>query len=99
MLNYKILREIRLKHGYKSKEIAKLVNVSQSAISEYEKGVYEPSIDTLIKLSEIYGVSLNYLLLGEDTSLAFAKEEIDLISKSLKILTLKFELLKLKEDK
>ncbi len=58
-----------------------MINVS----SKYEDGVYEPSIDTLIRLSEIYGVSINYLLFGKDKSLIFNEKEIYIMSKFLEI--------------
>ena len=37
------------------------LNVSQKMISAYENGTHQPSIDTLIKMSNIFGVSVDYL--------------------------------------
>lgn len=97
MENYKILKELRLKKKLKSKDVAKKLNFSQSLMSEYENGVYEPSINTLIKMAGIYGVSLNYLLLKEDKSITFTNEEIDIIEKFAFVLIDKLQLLKIKE--
>lgn len=36
----------------------------QLRISRYERGIYEPSIDCIIKLSKALKVSVNYLISG-----------------------------------
>jgi len=44
------------------KELAERLNLKSSAISKYEKGLSQPSIPTLIKIAEIFNVSVDYLL-------------------------------------
>ena len=59
-------REQRIKHGYKSqKELADILFVNQTAVSQWERGITTPSSQLLIKLSELYGVTTDYLL-GRD---------------------------------
>ena len=59
-------REQRIKHGYKSqKELADILYVNQTAVSQWERGITTPSSQLLIKLSELYGVTTDYLL-GRD---------------------------------
>lgn len=61
-------KEQRLKHGYRSQaDLAKVLYVNQTAISQWERGVTTPSPPLLLKLSEMYGVSTDYLL-GKDGS-------------------------------
>jgi len=48
-------------------ELASKVNVSRPALAKWEKNMCEPSAETLVKLSEIFGVSLEYLLTGKNT--------------------------------
>ncbi len=61
-------KEQRLLHGYKNQsELAKVLFVNQTAISQWERGVTTPSPTMLLKLSELYGVSTDYLL-GKDSS-------------------------------
>lgn len=43
-------------------EVAKFLNMSQSAYQHYENNRAEPNIDTLCKLADFYGVSLDYLV-------------------------------------
>ena len=59
-------REQRIKHGYKTqKELADVLFVNQTAVSQWERGATTPSNQLLIKLSELYGVTTDYLL-GRD---------------------------------
>lgn len=61
-------REQRLLAGYKSQaDLAKLLFVNQTAVSQWERGVTTPSPPILLKLSQLYGVSTDYLL-GKNTS-------------------------------
>jgi transcriptional regulator with XRE-family HTH domain len=57
----------RLRYLREEKEItrdvlAKKLNVSYSAVSKYETGVRFPDREALIKLADIFQVSLDYLL-------------------------------------
>ena len=59
-------REQRLLAGFKSQgDLAKHLFVNQTAVSQWERGVTIPSPPILLKLSQIYGVSTDYLL-GND---------------------------------
>ena len=42
--------------------LALKLNVSQKMISAYENGTHQPSIDTLIKMSDIFNVSVDYII-------------------------------------
>ena len=57
----------RIKELRKEKNITQIrlsidLEVSQETISAYEKGKYFPSTQSLIKLANIFGVSIDYLL-------------------------------------
>lgn len=57
------LKELRLENGYKSQQdLATVLFVNQTAVSQWERGVTIPNNQTLIKLSKMYGVSIDYLL-------------------------------------
>lgn len=56
------LRELRNKNGYTQNEIASKLNVSGQTILNWENGIYEPKIDQLIKLADIFNVSIDYLV-------------------------------------
>ena len=60
------LKELRLAHGFKSqKDLAEVLFVNQTAVSQWERGATMPSSQMLVKLSKMYGVSVDYLL-GQD---------------------------------
>lgn len=60
------LREIRKKCGLTQKELAERIGSSESAISMYESGKRQPDYETLLKISDYFGVSVDYLL-GKET--------------------------------
>lgn len=61
-MQFKNLRGIREDRDLKQKDIAKVLNVSQNTYSQYETGIISLTAEVLIKLSDYYGVSIDYLL-------------------------------------
>ena len=58
------IASLRQSRGLSQADLAKRLHISTSAIGMYEQGRREPSVDTLIALSQEFGVSLDYLLSG-----------------------------------
>jgi len=59
---YYRLRDLREDHDMKQRELAAYLNCSQQVYSNYELGQRDIPTDILIKLSELYCVSVDYLL-------------------------------------
>ena len=59
---FKNLRAIREDNDLRQSDIAKMLNVSQNTYSQYENEKRQLPIDVLIKLSEYYKVSTDYIL-------------------------------------
>lgn len=60
------LRILRNQHDMTMKELAKALNISaHSYVSKLENGEKKPSVDMAIKISRIFGVSLDLLLKDE----------------------------------
>lgn len=57
-----VLKELREKNKLTQKEVAEKVNISQRAYAFYETGDREPSIDTLIKIANLYNVPIDILV-------------------------------------
>lgn len=57
------LRKLRIKHRLTQSELAQKLHLSRSAISNYEQGKMQPTIETLIEISKIFDISLDELLL------------------------------------
>ena len=56
------LRQLRKEKGYSQIELAKQINYGYTAIANYESSRNEPSLDTLIELSRILGVTTDELI-------------------------------------
>lgn len=56
---------LRREAGWSQSELAQKLQVSPSAIGMYEQGRREPSAATLVAMSQIFGVSTDYLLTGK----------------------------------
>lgn len=58
----KLLAQLRKEKGILQKEVAKHLNMTVATISNYEKGVHLPDLNTLIMLADFFDVSTDYLL-------------------------------------
>ena len=56
------LKKIRQSRQELQEQAAKEIGISRAMLSNYERGIQEPSIDTIKKMARHYHVSLNYLL-------------------------------------
>ena len=56
------LTQLRESKELNKKELAKILHVSDSCISQYENGSSMPGYDTLLSISQHFGVSIDYLL-------------------------------------
>lgn len=53
------------------KQLGEIIGASESTVSLYENGRREPSHETLLKLAEYFGVSVDYILRGEASEAEF----------------------------
>ena len=56
------LRELRNKSGFTQNEIANILGVSGQTILNWENGIYEPKINQLIQLADLFNVTVDYLI-------------------------------------
>lgn len=56
------LRALRRKCGITMKELGAKIGVAESTISQYETGKRQPDYETLLRIGEYFGVSVDYLL-------------------------------------
>lgn len=55
------LKHYRTKYNYSQSEIAKKIDITQQAYANYENGNRLPNIEILIKIADIYDISLDIL--------------------------------------
>ncbi|MBR3802832.1 MAG: helix-turn-helix transcriptional regulator [Clostridia bacterium] len=64
MLNEKI-KSLRLSCNYSQVDVAEKLSVTKQTISNWENNNIQPSIDMLIKIADLFGVTTDYLLSRE----------------------------------
>ena len=62
------LKNAREKAGLSQKDVAEALNISRQSVSKWETGKAYPDIDNLIILSELYDVSVDYLIKNNQES-------------------------------
>ena len=60
------LHAIRNKMGYSQLNVAMDLSISREAISYYENGLRCPNLEMLVKLSDYFNVSIDYLITGKN---------------------------------
>lgn len=59
------LQKLRKEHGWSQEELAGRCDVSRQAISKWESGQTMPELDKLLRLGELFDVSIDYLMKEE----------------------------------
>ena len=59
------LKELRRERHMTQSELARLLQVSDGAVSMYESGQRQPNFETLKKIADIFSVTVDYLLESE----------------------------------
>ena len=54
--------DLRKKNGWSQEELAEQLNVSRQSVSKWESGMSVPDLNKIIAMSELFGVSTDYLL-------------------------------------
>ena len=56
------LKQLRREKGYTQEQVAELLGIDRRSYCSYETGINSINAQTLIKLSKIYGASIDYML-------------------------------------
>ncbi len=57
-----LLAMLRKEKGFLQKDVADYLHLTVATVSNYEKNVRMPNLETLVKLADLYDVSTDYLL-------------------------------------
>lgn len=60
------IKDIRMRRNLSQAQVAKALGVSSVVYSRYESGTRQPSIDIILQLADILGVTADYLLGRQD---------------------------------
>lgn len=58
----KYLQFLRKSHNYTQEELAGRLDISRQAVSKWETGITMPDLDTLLKISKLYHITINEIL-------------------------------------
>ena len=56
------IRDLREDSDLKQKDLAAHLHISQNTYSQYETGIRSIPLETIVKIADYYGVSVDYLL-------------------------------------
>lgn len=79
------LKDLRISKGFTIKEIAQLLNLKERTYKSYENNEREPDSKILIKIADLFDVSIDYLLdfdvkaIQNDNALNLSNKEAHLI--------------------
>lgn len=62
----KRIHELRTALGWSQVELAKRLQISKQTVSNWENDNIQPSVDMLIRIARLFGVTTDYLLGLED---------------------------------
>ena len=57
-----VLRELRIYHGYKQRDISSFLNITSQAYSNYENNKRTPDIETMRKIALFYQITVDQLI-------------------------------------
>jgi transcriptional regulator with XRE-family HTH domain len=63
------LKELRKQKGWTQKELANMIDIRFAQLNKYECGMHIPPIEKLIQLSIVLGVTLDYLVMGNQDNI------------------------------
>lgn len=63
---YEIFQKLLDKRGLKAFDVSKATGISSSTLTDWKKGRSVPKQDKMQKIAEFLGVSLEYLMTGEE---------------------------------
>ena len=80
------LKEARMRAGFTQENIAEKLNVSRQTISNWENEKSYPDIVNVITLSDLYSISLDNLLKGDEKMMEHLEESTNVVKSNKKLL-------------
>lgn len=79
-----LIQQLRREQGLTQKELAAQLNITDKAVSKWERGLSSPDIALLLPLSEILGISVSELLRGERLAVPPQQETEAMVTDALR---------------
>jgi transcriptional regulator with XRE-family HTH domain len=82
----KKLKETRLKCNMTQKQVSEILFVSRQTISNWENEKSYPDIISVIKLSDLYSISLDELLKGDEKMIEHLEDSTNIVESNAKLI-------------
>lgn len=79
------IKERRIELSFTQEQIAELIELSYSSYTKIENAFQTPSLDTIIAISKILDISLDYLIFGNEENKPNSSSNLDIINSILKL--------------
>ena len=73
----KRMRSLRENHGLTQAQVAEYLELTCSMYGKMERGQRGATIEVLVKLTELYHASLDYLMLGRKPDLDLVRDQVE----------------------
>ncbi len=83
----KQLKDARISSGLTQEGVAEKINVSRQTISNWENEKTYPDIISVIKLSDVYSISLDDLLKGDKKMIGHLEESTNIVKSNKKLIS------------
>ena len=80
------LKQARAAAGLTQEQVAEALLVTRQTISNWENGRTYPDIESVVRLSEVYALSLDELLKGDRKMVEHLRESTDIVKSNKKLL-------------
>ena len=74
------IMSLRKKNGWSQEELAEKMNVSRQAVSKWESAQSVPDLEKILQLSNLFGVTTDYLLKDEKEETEYTEDTSERIS-------------------
>lgn len=81
------LKDARSRSGLTQEYVAEAVQVSRQTISNWENERSYPDIVSVIKLSDLYNISLDELLKGDEKMIGHLEESTNIVNSNRRLIT------------
>lgn len=82
----KKLKDARMRTGFTQEAVAEKINVSRQTISNWENEKSYPDIISVIELSNLYSISLDDLLKGDEKMMEHLEESTNVVKSNQKLI-------------
>lgn len=82
----KKLKDARMRSGFTQESVAEKINVSRQTISNWENEKSYPDIISVIELSNLYSISLDELLKGDEKMMEHLEESTNVVKSTRKLI-------------